>query len=165
MRVDHSGQPSTSAKDFESEVRLLATGLLIIEAVHSHIDFFQFFSAVAERRGHMLPGSNNYGHVRSQHKAIGLLDAFGSNFEYFCHCCYCLVMATKLHHKNASTWQCWDIVRFQSHRPYRPSSSPSAHANSSAVAVGDLSFKRDQPHQHHLLDRLDLRIHPAEGKV
>ena len=38
-RVDHSGQPFTLTEDFESEIRLLATGFLVIEAVDAHIDF------------------------------------------------------------------------------------------------------------------------------
>lgn len=112
QRVDHCGQPFTLTEDLESEVPLLATGLLVVEAVDSHIDFLQFFSAVAERRSHVLLGSNNHGHIRSQHKAIGPLDTLGSNFEYFCHCCYGLVVATKILNQNARVWQCWETIIF-----------------------------------------------------
>ena len=38
-RVDLSGQPFALTEDFESEIRLLATGFLVIEAVDAHIDF------------------------------------------------------------------------------------------------------------------------------
>ena len=84
-RVDHSGQPFALTEDLESEIRLLATGFLVIEAVDAHIDFLQFFCAIAERRSHVLLGSNNHGHIRSQHKAVRPLDALGGNFEYFGH--------------------------------------------------------------------------------
>lgn len=112
-RVDLSGQPFALTEDLESEIRLLATGFLVIEAVDAHIDFFQFFCAVVERRRHVLLGSNNHGHIRSQHKTIGPLDTLRSNFEYFCHCYYDLVVATKILNQNARVWQCWESILFQ----------------------------------------------------
>lgn len=112
-RVDLSGQPFALTEDLESEICLLATGLLIVEAVDSHIDFFQLLSSVVERRSHVLLGCNNHGHIRSQHKAVGPLDALGGNFEYFCHCCYCLVVAAKILNQNARVWQCWETIIFQ----------------------------------------------------
>ena len=48
-RVDRSSQPFALTEDLESEVPLLATRLLVVEAVDSHIDFFQFFCPVVER--------------------------------------------------------------------------------------------------------------------
>lgn len=38
-RIDSNGQPFALTEDFESEIRLLATGFLVIEAVDAHIDF------------------------------------------------------------------------------------------------------------------------------
>ena len=112
-RVDRSGQPFALTEDFECEICLLATGLLIVEAVDSHIDFFQLLSSVVERRSHVLLGCNNHGHIRSQHKAVGPLDALGGDFEYFCHCCYVLVVAANLLNQNASVWQYLETILFQ----------------------------------------------------
>ena len=72
-----------SIQPLKHEIRLMAVGFLVVEAIEPHIRLADFLGAVVKRIRRVHSASNNHTLRRCEHQSVASDNGFRSNFVDF----------------------------------------------------------------------------------
>ena len=70
---------------YEIKIKFGAVGTFVVELVHTHVLFLNFYRAIREWIGSMLASGNGDDHIRSQHRIVCSFDTLWRYSKYSAH--------------------------------------------------------------------------------